>query len=1079
MDLERPSTSSTGDFLSRTSYSPVPDTTSSSSGSSYSIIGTGYNTNTNRYSQSSASTTPRQPLGESTGNSQASSYYSQNASSLSSVLCNQHPLPTTSTSSIPTPSYTSIGLSGPSAPGIIPTHTSHNGMGYDLTAPSTLTPSSSGASYLPTTALSYNQLSYGPASLRHRRDATRYMRLRRAATGGGVLPYINPIYHSPQFQQYRHKQESREDKEGQKWTDNLEDWFLDAILLMPHMGRRKYTLNSMPHGRNMLIMEYLWIAYCRSLKPDEVPDSNLRRGRKQVSSHIQVLKNFFVSHRCFHFFFPASEKEKTPSSSDKAELESFKNNPVLTALCEGRLPDVRPNYKYFEQLLQSDNLVAVRPKTVWVYISNSDVRMDENENAYTLSGAMLDPTLFPHLKENLKPDREYDAHLGPRSPNGTRRNTILHEYMKSVEQTTSVSTRALADRLEEFPDLSDRFNACTEQEESLNTSNPIHHCEMLHLRSVIELPRPEAVLPAGSGLSCITEVIVTRPEFQSHTWKCVTLLQRPSKLCAEGEECVERIVNSVGTQFTHRPGCEGSLTGAVGVCDCATTRRSQDIKAPFPVHQWVSILSRAAKYVDTEAGDNDGEARRRGQNKESEAARLLRQVCMLQEIISQDPAGPVGPKGSPSWTRRALLVWTFENTVHLDENKKKVVAETPGTSWRFMTLLDPMSQYHQQQVYITNAQAAANAVASANSLRQGGMLPASSASSPAMSSSLLSSSSGHPPLMSDGYGNTWDSASSNASRYHYTQQGQSSLSSSCNGPSAHGFGGLDFGLATPPPSASSMSYVNTFDSTLSMPTSNGPATTASYSLPQHHDMNNVSFMSNSTMPTGVGDTFLSTVTFGDALDDVGSYKERAPECDPALSWDDATVAGSIPGLDNTWYSHHESHTGSSQADNQQYHQQSHAPTPAETGQANYFTSQAAVDINMTVVTTEDCKDNQSQQLWADPTVAPTPDTGEYSGWTPKKEDGIDSKSWLHMPLSSPPKLDFSLSPLKAAVRAQSPPQGSYAGSDDPNSDAYALQALSQLGGRSRQGQGQDVYQQRPAPQESDPAWVMVQPHAGA
>lgn len=58
------------------------------------------------------------------------------------------------------------------------------------------------------------------------------------------------------------------------------------------------------HGRNMLICEYLWLAYCVSLPPGAKPDKLMRRERKQVSSHIQVLKNFFTFHRCCECIAP-------------------------------------------------------------------------------------------------------------------------------------------------------------------------------------------------------------------------------------------------------------------------------------------------------------------------------------------------------------------------------------------------------------------------------------------------------------------------------------------------------------------------------------------------------------------------------------------------------------------------------------------------------------------------------------------------------------------------------------------------------------------------------------------------------
>lgn len=62
------------------------------------------------------------------------------------------------------------------------------------------------------------------------------------------------------------------------------------------MGRRKFSYHGKPHGRNELIKEYLWIAYLESLPPGQPPDMSMARTRKQVSSHIQVLKTFFKDH---------------------------------------------------------------------------------------------------------------------------------------------------------------------------------------------------------------------------------------------------------------------------------------------------------------------------------------------------------------------------------------------------------------------------------------------------------------------------------------------------------------------------------------------------------------------------------------------------------------------------------------------------------------------------------------------------------------------------------------------------------------------------------------------------------------
>jgi transcriptional enhancer factor len=69
-------------------------------------------------------------------------------------------------------------------------------------------------------------------------------------------------------------------------------------LIIPHIGRSKFVVKQELHGRNMLISEYLWHDYLLTLPPGVEPYEKEYRGRKQVSSHIQVLKGIFRTHRC-------------------------------------------------------------------------------------------------------------------------------------------------------------------------------------------------------------------------------------------------------------------------------------------------------------------------------------------------------------------------------------------------------------------------------------------------------------------------------------------------------------------------------------------------------------------------------------------------------------------------------------------------------------------------------------------------------------------------------------------------------------------------------------------------------------
>jgi transcriptional enhancer factor len=90
-----------------------------------------------------------------------------------------------------------------------------------------------------------------------------------------------------------------------------------ALLLIPlTMGKKKVGKKEdgefKQYGRNELIERYLWFAYLESLPAGVAPDPELwlvqdrretdpkkkGKGRKKVSSHIQVLKGFFKGIPC-------------------------------------------------------------------------------------------------------------------------------------------------------------------------------------------------------------------------------------------------------------------------------------------------------------------------------------------------------------------------------------------------------------------------------------------------------------------------------------------------------------------------------------------------------------------------------------------------------------------------------------------------------------------------------------------------------------------------------------------------------------------------------------------------------------
>ena len=77
---------------------------------------------------------------------------------------------------------------------------------------------------------------------------------------------------------YQRSYSGQKDSE-QVWPDDVENAFMEAIRKIPILGRRKIVVDKKPCGRNELIADFI---YRRTGKI---------RTRKQVSSHIQVLKH--------------------------------------------------------------------------------------------------------------------------------------------------------------------------------------------------------------------------------------------------------------------------------------------------------------------------------------------------------------------------------------------------------------------------------------------------------------------------------------------------------------------------------------------------------------------------------------------------------------------------------------------------------------------------------------------------------------------------------------------------------------------------------------------------------------------
>lgn len=468
-----------------------------------------------------------------------------------------------------------------------------------------------------------------------------------------------------------------------------------------------------------------------------------------------------------HFFFPRQEnkeeknrrrkacsKKQPLSATELKEIESFKKNPVLIALAEGRLPDERPNYEYFAQILALNDQIAIRPKRCWIFVSHPNVTVRGDGSGYlTHTGDRLDRTEYPHLERNLEKEKwaKEEQHIF--------KGSLLHEFTKEIRQVESSTVREVSRGWEtSFPELHERLEAIIAADS---------RCDYLHMNVALELKEKRG-FPNQSDFNSWIEINIEQPQLLSHRWKVETKLVRPAELSFVSEKSPPQTYYETGAeiaiQYQHNPGCEAHRNVAVGghhghhhQCACINSARGRRewVMVPFPADAWARTLTNAAEYpahpftggrrgtsrrtaapfkredpsISDDNDDTDGTSSStrsspiasRNRDRDSDSGQptqmeLIPQIAMLQEIWSCPPESQADQDGTahahqgqtqPQWTRRAVILWTFETIHSLDNDGKLLTAQTGKTSWRFLTVLDPTSPYHQQKALLSSSDAAA------------------------------------------------------------------------------------------------------------------------------------------------------------------------------------------------------------------------------------------------------------------------------------------------------------------------------------------------------------------------------------
>lgn len=318
-------------------------------------------------------------------------------------------------------------------------------------------------------------------------------------------------------------------------------------------------------------------------------------------------------------------------------------------------------------------------------MSSSDIKMRDGV-AYDSNDVAIDRASFPHLNKYSNPDD---------NPRLLGKDMLLHEYTRVIDRVTSACVKSVTRRWQkEAPALYESLDVPARDEE----------CLLLEMCATLDL-HEHAKFPSGSELTGFVEVAVTHPALQNHRWKCVTRMTRPAEF--HNDDTPRGVyTNETGI---HRHGCSDSK----GDCDCHTRPR-QEIHVPFPAVEWAGILSMAVQYPDVEhrrckerrqrgegkKDERSGNKRKRSEDegdaaswaqRELTGSDLICKVAMYQELWSRAP-------DSAQWTRQAIVFWRFNTTNQW--YKYEPVFKPAGTSWRWLTVNDPMSKYHQQRALV-------------------------------------------------------------------------------------------------------------------------------------------------------------------------------------------------------------------------------------------------------------------------------------------------------------------------------------------------------------------------------------------
>lgn len=415
----------------------------------------------------------------------------------------------------------------------------------------------------------------------------------------------SPVSHIKDTQAYagylsRQKKECNVADAASIWSSDVEEAFMEALRRIPHVGRRKITVQGRPCGRNELISEYI------QRKTGKI------RTRKQVSSHIQVLKHLLRDDPEFMELVVETPSERqakiavvspifSKNSAGKREQEERRNNQARTDVFMYS-PDDQFDLIDPAEAIANSNFPAKKlrvgsnGKPVRIPYGDEKVFMPLNFSMYEFLGTPSPPN-----------SRVYSQLIRPQleSPVKQKQSTKLMDRFplvnEGLQKTYPSSVPVIYGKVKFNLPLDPHYQPGIFKSDLEFIASPDIH----------NLANSDARSPSSSGSPNKARV---------QQWDCIT------KVYTLGNEVLS-LVEPVRAQEN-------------------LGQRTETLSLPFASDFWAAFIS--------------GINREGGANSQKEASRAVGAITMVQELhcLAYDEDSSSGQLGSH--TLHAVLIWEFE-----------------------------------------------------------------------------------------------------------------------------------------------------------------------------------------------------------------------------------------------------------------------------------------------------------------------------------------------------------------------------------------------------------------------------------